>query len=80
MGLPADFRLLQVLIEWCPLRNLHEIYLGTTARFLAAHRFYEKNGFSEIEQTGLPVSFPVMSVDTKFYKYLIAHEKKRITF
>ena len=62
-------RLLWVLFEWCELRDVREVYLGTTAKFLAAHRFYEKNGFSEIQQTELPVSFPVMSVDTKFYKY-----------
>jgi predicted N-acetyltransferase YhbS len=42
--------------------------LGTTAKFLAAHRFYEKNGFREIAQTELPASFPVMTVDTKFYR------------
>ena len=66
--------LLRVLLEWCKRRNLREIYLGTTAKFLAAHRFYEKNGFSEIQKTELPVSFPVMSVDTKFYKYLIIND------
>jgi N-acetylglutamate synthase-like GNAT family acetyltransferase len=67
----VSHRLLQVLFDWCKLQEIHEIYLGTTAEFLAAHRFYEKNGFSEIKQTELPASFPVMSVDTKFYKYLI---------
>ena len=61
--------LLQVLFEWCRLHNVHEIYLGTTPAFMAAHRFYEKNGFLEIKLTELPVSFPVMSVDTKFYRY-----------
>lgn len=66
-------RLLQVLLDWCKLHNLREIFLGTTAKFLAAHRFYEKNGFSEIKQTELPDSFPVMSVDTKFYKYFIGN-------
>ena len=66
-------RLLRVLLDWCKLHDVREIYLGTTAKFLAAHRFYEKNGFSEIKQSELPVSFPVMSVDTKFYKYLIAN-------
>jgi N-acetylglutamate synthase-like GNAT family acetyltransferase len=65
------YNLLRVLLEWCKRSNLCEIYLGTTAKFLAAHRFYEKNGFLEIQKTELPVSFPVMSVDTKFYKYLI---------
>lgn len=43
------------------------IYLGTTARYLAAHRFHEKNGFTDIPQADLPPAFPVMSVDTKFY-------------
>lgn len=64
-------RLLRVLLDWCNLHDLCELYLGTTAKFLAAHRFYEKNGFSEIEQSQLPESFPIMSVDTKFYKYVI---------
>jgi N-acetylglutamate synthase-like GNAT family acetyltransferase len=61
-------RLLEVLLEWCVARGMRDIYLGTTAQFLAAHRFYERNGFTEIPQSALPASFPVMSVDTKFYK------------
>jgi GNAT superfamily N-acetyltransferase len=64
-------RLLRVLLDWCNLHHVGELYLGTTAKFLAAHRFYEKNGFSEIKQSELPVSFPIMSVDSKFYKYVI---------
>jgi N-acetylglutamate synthase-like GNAT family acetyltransferase len=62
--------LLCVLLDWCQARHVREIYLGTTAKFLAAHRFYEKNGFTEILKADLPGPFPVMSVDTKFYKYL----------
>ncbi|MCP4744550.1 MAG: GNAT family N-acetyltransferase [Desulfobacteraceae bacterium] len=62
-------RLLTVLLDWCRICNINEIYLGTTAKFQAAHRFYEKYGFSQIKQTELPASFPVMSVDTKFYMY-----------
>jgi N-acetylglutamate synthase-like GNAT family acetyltransferase len=65
-------RLLRVLLDWCRLKEVREIYLGTTAKFLAAHRFYEKNGFSEIKQSELPAAFPVMTVDTKFYQYLLA--------
>jgi hypothetical protein len=48
-------------------QGLWEVYLGTTEKFFAAHRFYEKNGFREIAQTKLPASFPIMTVDTKFY-------------
>jgi hypothetical protein len=64
-------RLLRVLLDWCKLHDVHEMYLGTTTKFLAAHRFYEKNCFSEIKQSELPASFPVMTVDTKFYQYFI---------
>jgi len=59
--------LLDTLIDWSRARRLREIYLGTTAKFLAAHRFYEKNGFREIARLELPPGFPVMIVDTKFY-------------
>ncbi|WP_022667856.1 GNAT family N-acetyltransferase [Desulfospira joergensenii] len=61
-------KLLQTLISWARAKDVKEIYLGTTPRFLAAHRFYEKNHFIEIEKQGLPESFPIMKVDTKFYQ------------
>lgn len=60
-------RLLECLIAATRERGVKTIYLGTTAKFLAAHRFYEKHGFDLIEQTQLPASFPVMVVDTRFY-------------
>lgn len=63
-------KLLDTLIAWCRSKGIRELYLGTTARFLAAHRFYEKNGFTEIAREALPASFLLMSVDTKFYKRL----------
>lgn len=59
--------LLQELLKWAAEKHVARVYLGTTAKFLAAHRFYEKSGFAEIAKTALPESFPVMSVDTKFY-------------
>lgn len=59
--------LLDELLRWAATQRLQYIYLGTTDKFLAAHRFYEKNGFREITRASLPASFPVMSVDTKFY-------------
>ena len=60
-------RLLDTLLDWCHAHAVREIHLGTTAKFLAAHRFYEKSGFREIPRAELPASFPVMVVDTKFY-------------
>lgn len=59
--------LLQTLLNWCHDQGVRDVFLGTTAKFLAAHRFYEKNGFHEMDKEALPESFPVMSVDTKFY-------------
>ena len=61
--------LLNELLAWAREKDLSEIYLGTTSKFLAAHRFYEKNGFEEIPKSSLPERFPVMIVDVKFYKY-----------
>lgn len=60
-------RLVETLTAWCRGRNLERVFLGTTAQFLAAHRFYEKNGFRELPRERLPESFPVMQVDSKFY-------------
>jgi N-acetylglutamate synthase-like GNAT family acetyltransferase len=60
-------RLLDTLMTWCQARGVREVFLGTTAKFLAAHRFYEKNGFGEVARADLPANFPVMVVDTKFY-------------
>ena len=57
------------LLEWAREKNFREIYLGTTSAFKAAHRFYEKNGFIEVQKEELPEVFPVMKVDSKFYRY-----------
>ncbi len=64
-------RLLSALLSWAREQNLQELYLGTTNKFTAAQRFYVKNNFEEIVKNMLPSSFPVMKVDSKFYKYEI---------
>lgn len=61
--------LLDTLLSWSRKEGLTAIYLGTTEKFKAAHRFYEKNGFVEVDVKSLPPSFPVMKVDVKFYRY-----------
>ncbi|PGL68921.1 GNAT family N-acetyltransferase [Bacillus sp. AFS055030] len=63
--------LLNHAINWAKEKSIKAIYLGTTPQFLAAHRFYEKNGFTSVEVNDLPENFPVMKVDKKFYKYSI---------
>ncbi|MEP6713528.1 MAG: GNAT family N-acetyltransferase [Ferruginibacter sp.] len=63
--------LLDNLTAWATQNSFSEIFLGTTQKFVAAHRFYEKNNFIEISKKDLPPVFPVMDVDVKFYKFSI---------
>ncbi len=60
-------RLLDALLRHARAQGLTDVWLGTTDRFLAAHRFYEKHGFREIAKAELPPGFLFMPVDTKFY-------------
>jgi N-acetylglutamate synthase-like GNAT family acetyltransferase len=60
-------RLLETLLAWCASRRMRAVYLGTTEKFLAAHRFYEKHGFRQVDERNLPAAFPRMAVDTRFY-------------
>ena len=62
--------LLDALINWCREKNIKEVYLGTIDTMLAAHKFYIRNGFGEIDKSQLPATFPVMKVDNKFFKLL----------
>jgi GNAT superfamily N-acetyltransferase len=62
-------KLLNTLFNWCRQKQFSEIFLGTTEQFVAAQRFYEKNGFREILKASLPKTFPVMTVDVKFYRF-----------
>jgi GNAT superfamily N-acetyltransferase len=72
-GFAVAGQLLATLLAWCRAQSVRAVYLGTTAKFLAAHRFYEKNGFTEISRADLPPAFPVMVVDTKFYRHELSH-------
>ena len=61
-------RLLDALLDHARTHRLRTIYLGTTDKFLVAHRFYEKHGFELVDPATLPKSFPRMSVDSRFYR------------
>ncbi|MBC7938183.1 MAG: GNAT family N-acetyltransferase [Chitinophagaceae bacterium] len=61
-------RLLDRLLQHAQLHGVRQIFLGTTERFLAAHRFYEKQGFIRTSPDQLPEAFPRMAVDTRFYQ------------
>jgi N-acetylglutamate synthase-like GNAT family acetyltransferase len=61
-------RLLETLIGHGRRSGMQHLYLGTISHMRAAHRFYEKNGFTRIEKSHLPAAFPFMPVDDTFYQ------------
>lgn len=60
--------LLRTLLGKAMDNGIKQIYLGTTEAFKAAHRFYERAGFDEVEVSDLPELFPRMEIDSKFFK------------
>lgn len=60
--------LLNELKNWCRGKKVECIFLGTINSMHAAHRFYQKNGFTEVLKSELPETFPLMRVDNKFFK------------
>ena len=65
-------QLLDALCGWATERKICEIYLGTVEAFKAAHRFYEKHGFRQLEKSDLPAAFPIMQGDTRFYRLVMS--------
>ena len=64
--------LLRTLLKSAKAGGIEEVFLGTTEKFLAAHRFYEKHGFVRVAPRELPAAFPRMALDTRFYKLALA--------
>lgn len=60
--------LLEECEKWAITQGLHEIFLGTREDLYAARRFYERNDFILVEKADLPQNFPLMTVDSHFYK------------
>jgi len=60
--------LLDTALEWMRERSCTQVFLGTLDRFVAAQKFYRKNGFEEILKNDLPQSFPRMTLDNTFFK------------
>jgi GrpB-like predicted nucleotidyltransferase (UPF0157 family)/GNAT superfamily N-acetyltransferase len=60
--------LLERLLDWARRHGYRTVLLGTTSRMHAAHRFYEREGFTRIEPGELPAQFPRAAVDDVFYR------------
>lgn len=59
--------LLDTLLKHAIGTGIPGLWLGTLPHMLAAHRFYERNGFTRMEPVALPLDFPRVAVDTVFY-------------
>lgn len=60
-------QLLNILLQYCRDQGLTEVYLGTVHQLKAAHRFYERNRFTQIAVNAIPSYFPRMMTDNLFY-------------
>jgi GNAT superfamily N-acetyltransferase len=56
--------LLDTLIDYCRQNQINDIYLGTVEVLKAAHRFYERNGFTRLPKAELPKALRLMRVPT----------------
>jgi RimJ/RimL family protein N-acetyltransferase len=65
---PTAQTLLDTSFEWGKQNGAKRIYLGTMKQFIAAQKFYLKNGFEEIKIEELPADYPPNPMDTLFYK------------
>lgn len=60
--------LLHAALRGCRERGIGGLWLGTTAAFGAAQRFYAREGFEAVAGDDLPPDFPRMAVDTLFFR------------
>ncbi|HYV90476.1 MAG TPA: GNAT family N-acetyltransferase [Chitinophagales bacterium] len=61
-------KLFDTLLSWSKEKGIREIYLGTLSHMFAAHSFYRRNGFVEMRKEELPENFPLVHVDSMFFK------------
>jgi GNAT superfamily N-acetyltransferase len=61
-------RLLDALVAYAREQGIPSLVLGTRPEMVAAHSFYEKNGFVRVEAEALPAGFARMAVDSVFYR------------
>jgi GNAT superfamily N-acetyltransferase len=60
--------LLDRLIQYCYSVGITDLYLGTVDVLKAAHRFYEKNGFTRKESEDMPSHFRRMMGENVYYQ------------
>ena len=63
--------LLETLLQHAGQARMQNLYLATAREFVGAHRFYRKSGFREISRMALPLNFPMMEMERKFFHMTI---------
>lgn len=63
-------KLMDTLLKAASKHHFDRLYLGTVSKLEAAHRFYEKYGFSEISKKDLPQGFEINPLDNKFFRLM----------
>lgn len=61
-------KLMKILLKAALKHKFDVLLLGTVDKLQAAHKFYIKHGFTQIDQKDLPNSFEKGPVDTIFFK------------
>lgn len=67
---------LEKLIDYCNQKGINDPYLGTVDMLKAAHRFYEKNGFTKMKSEEMPFFFPRMMGENVYYHLSLNKEKQ----
>jgi DNA-binding MarR family transcriptional regulator/N-acetylglutamate synthase-like GNAT family acetyltransferase len=61
-------KLMNALLKAASKHHFQQLILGTTDKFHAAHKFYEKYGFIQIKKKELPQEFETNPFDSLFFK------------
>jgi N-acetylglutamate synthase-like GNAT family acetyltransferase len=70
-----SYLLLQKAMDCCLKNEIETLYLGTMWQFKAAQKFYQKNGFKEIQEKELPKNFLGNPLDKIFFYKKIKETK-----
>lgn len=72
-------RLMNTLIKAAAKHEFDFLILGTVDKLQAAHKFYNKYGFEQINQQDLPARFEVCHLDTMFFMANVNDLKTKFT-
>lgn len=72
-------KLMNTLIKAASKHHFNSLYLGTVDTLHAAHGFYQKYGFSRIDEKQLPPGFQIGPLDTVFFKVTVENLQHKLS-